>query len=476
MPIEYSTADHSVSERDTLAEATARIDRNPLALAYVTDGDGKVAGRLTPQDVESALARGTTRDAPVAVAMASAGSGVDGVMPVLDAANRLAGVRTPVGERKIPIAEPTLGGNELRYVTECVETNWISSQGSFVRRFETEFAARLGVPHALAVSNGTVALHLALAAFGIGPGDEVIVPNLTFAATINAVIYTGATPVIVDVSADTWNMDPDAFAAAITPRTKAVIPVHLYGQPADMAPICAIARRRGIFVVEDAAEAVGSNLEGTACGAIGDCGTFSFYSNKLITTGEGGMVVFKDDAIAARARMLRDHGMNPAKRYWHDEVGFNYRLTNLQAAIGCAQLEQIDGFLARKKSIAARYVSQLAGTPEIECPHVIDGFDNSYWVFSVAIDRAKVDLDRDALIERLSKAGIDSRPLFYCLDEMPPYRGYSGNRAFPVAKRLSDTGLSLPSSTSIKDEEIDFVAGTFKRIVSARRLARSLAA
>ncbi|MBL8833896.1 MAG: aminotransferase class I/II-fold pyridoxal phosphate-dependent enzyme [Rhodospirillales bacterium] len=476
MPIEYSTSDHSVSERDTLAEAATRLDRNPLALVFVTDPDGRVAGRVTPQDVEAALSRGAKRDAKVTAAMAPVGSGDDGVLPVLDSAKKLAGLRTPVGARKIPIAEPTLGGNELRYVTECVETNWISSQGSFVRRFEAEFAARLGVPHALAVSNGTVALHLALAAFGIGPGDEVIVPDLTFAATINAVVYTGATPVIVDIAPDTWSMDSDAFAAAITPRTKAVIPVHLYGQPADMDPICAIAKRRGIFVVEDAAEAVGSKLDGTPCGAIGDCGTFSFYSNKLITTGEGGMVVFKDDAVAARARMLRDHGMNPAKRYWHDEVGFNYRLTNLQAAIGCAQLEQIDGFLARKKSIAARYLSRFAGTAEIECPHAVEGFDNSFWVFSVAVDRGKVDLDRDALIERLSTAGIDSRPLFYCLHEMPPYRGYAGNRAFPVAKRLSDSGLSLPSSTSIRDEEIDFVAGTFKRIVAARRLVRAIAA
>ena len=174
--------------------------------------------------------------------------------------------------------------------------------------------------------------------------------------------------------------------------------------------------------------------------------------------------------------MLRDHGMNPAKRYWHDEVGFNYRLTNLQAAIGCAQLEQIDGFLARKKSIAKRYVERFAGAAEIECPRVLDGFDNSYWVFSVAVDRAQVDLDRDDLIARLGEAGIDSRPLFYCMHEMPPYKGYAGNREFPVAKRLSATGLSLPSSTSIRDDEIDFVAGTFRRILDARRLARKIAA
>ncbi|MBI1245744.1 MAG: aminotransferase class I/II-fold pyridoxal phosphate-dependent enzyme [Alphaproteobacteria bacterium] len=400
-------------------------------------------------------------------------NGSGNVIALVDGERRPVGFHSPASARRVPIAEPQLGGNELKYVTECIETNWISSQGSFVKRFEEEFARRLGVPHALAVSNGTVALHLALAAYGIGPGDEVIVPDLTFAATLNAVIYTGATPIIVDVARDTWNMDPEAVAAAITPRTKAIMPVHLYGQPADMAPILAIARRRGLMVVEDAAEAVGAAWQGTPCGAIGDCGTFSFFSNKLVTTGEGGMVVFKDDAIAARARRLRDHGMNPQKRYWHDEVGFNYRLTNLQAAIGCAQLEQLDGFLARKRQISTFYEKRLSKIAEIETPHILPDFANSYWVFSIIADCAALGLSRDQLMARLGAAGVDTRPLFYCMHEMPPYKTYAGNRDFPISAHLSANGLSLPSSTSITEAELEYVAGTIERIVGARRLARS---
>jgi perosamine synthetase len=326
------------------------------------------------------------------------------------------------------------------------------------------------------VSNGTVALHLALAAYGIGPGDEVIVPDLTFAATLNAVIYTGATPVLVDVAADTWNMDPDAVAAAITPRTKAIMPVHLYGQPTDMAPILALAKRRGLVVVEDAAEAVGAKWNGIPCGAIGDCGTFSFFSNKLMTTGEGGMVVFKDDAIAARARRLRDHGMNPQRRYWHDEVGFNYRLTNLQAAIGCAQLEQLAGFLESKKRLSTHYNRRFASIAEIECPTVRDGFENSYWVYTIVLDCAALGVSRDAFMAKLASAGIDTRPIFYCMHDMPPYKGFAGNREFPVSARISANGLSLPSSTSITQAELDFVADTVVRLVAAHRLAAPAAA
>ena len=485
-------ADLLVRDSDSLGTALARLDSSPLGLLFATDADGRLSGRLSASEIEAALARGMNLSLRVgaamvpdaggvpadldAAALAKRANGSGAVLALVDGERRPVGYHSPASQRRVPIAEPKLGGNELKYVTECIETNWISSQGSFVRRFESEFAARLGVPHALAVSNGTVALHLALAAYGIGPGDEVIVPDLTFAATLNAVIYTGATPVLVDVAPDTWNMDPEAVAAAITPRTKAIMPVHLYGQPTDMGPILALAKRRGLVVVEDAAEAAGSSWEGTPCGAIGDCGTFSFFSNKLITTGEGGMVVFKDDAIAARARRLRDHGMNPAKRYWHDEVGFNYRLTNLQAAIGCAQLEQIDGFLARKKEIAAVYEKRFAHVPEIETPRILPGFGNAYWVFSIIADCAALGITRDQLMARLAAAGVDSRPLFYCMHEMPPYKGYAGNRAFPVADRLSQNGLSLPSSTSITAAELEYVAATVERVVGARRLAMAHAA
>ena len=231
--------------------------------------------------------------------------------------------RPAIGRLPIPVNEPVVPDEARRLVNEAMDSGWLSSAGPMVPRFEQAFADLLGVRHAVATSSGTTALHLALAALGIGPGDEVIVPDLTFAATINTVIHAGATPVIVDVDRRTWNMDPAAVEAALSPRTRAIMPVHLYGQPADMDALGAIARRHGLRIVEDAAEAIGANLRGAACGTIGDAGTFSFFSNKVITTGEGGAVVFRDAEAAQRARRLRDHGMNPAKRYWHDEVGYN---------------------------------------------------------------------------------------------------------------------------------------------------------
>ncbi|MBI3453121.1 MAG: DegT/DnrJ/EryC1/StrS family aminotransferase [Rhodospirillales bacterium] len=377
--------------------------------------------------------------------------------------------------RRIPVAEPVLTGNELKYLSECVTTSWISSQGPFVRRFENEFARLIDARNALAVSNGTVALHLALLAFGIGPGDEVIVPDLTFAATANAVIHAGATPVIVDVGAESWNLDPEMVAAAITPRTRAIMPVHLYGQPAEMDALMELAERHGLIVIEDAAEAVGARYKGRPCGSIGHAGAFSFFSNKLITTGEGGMVVFQDAQIAERARILRDHGMNPGRRYWHDEVGYNYRLTNMQAAIGCAQVEQMGRFFTRKMEIAAAYRARLTGIDGLRLPTEIPGRVNSYWMFSVICDLARLGLARDDIVSRLANAGIETRPLFYPLHTMPPYRGYAGNREFPNASHLSDGGLSLPSSITLTDAEIDYICGVIARLYGTRRLVQRAA-
>jgi len=460
-----------VRDSDTLAAALAALDANGLGLAFAIDGNGRLAGRLDPDGISRRLTTGGKLGDPVSSATSVARSHRDGISVLTDGDNRPIDLVIPVRKR-IPVAEPVLGGNELAYVTECIKTNWISSQGPFVKRFETDFAARIGAEHALAVSNGTVALHLALLAFGIGPGDEVIVPDLTFAASINAIIYTGATPVIVDVERSTWNLDPEATAAAITPRTKAIMPVHLYGQPANMDAIMALAKEHGLKVIEDAAEAAGSSHNGRSCGAIGDAGTFSFFSNKLITTGEGGMVVFRDADAAERARRLRDHGMDPAKRYWHLEVGYNYRLTNMQAALGCAQLEQMDGFLARKLAVARRYCEGLANVPNLTLPAKLPGYENSYWAFSIIPDMDKLGMSRDDFMAKLGKAGIDSRPLFYPLHEMQPYKAYAGNRAFAATDWLSRNGLSLPSATSLPDAEVDYICGVIARIHEVRRLLR----
>lgn len=477
-----------IRDSESLRASLAALDRPGPAIGITVDQSGRYRGLIDPASIESAMTAGHGPDAPAAVAtrpdgaLAASAAKPDierllaqtSFVPLLDAEQRPVDFASPARERRIPVAEPSLTGNELKYVTECVETGWISSQGSFVKRFEAEIAKRLGVEHVLAVSNGTVALHLALLALGVGPGDEVLVPNLTFAATINTVIQVGATPVIVDVDPHSWNMDPAAAAAAITPRTRAIMPVHLYGQPAEMDALMALADRHGLFVVEDAAEAMGSAYKGKCCGAIGDAGTFSFFSNKLITTGEGGAVVFRDGVVAQRARRLRDHGMDAAKRYWHVEVGYNYRLTNLQAAVGCAQLEQLGEFLAAKIDIAQKYGARLGKVEGLTLPAALPGLLNSYWAYSVIGDFSSLGITRDEFMGRLDKAGIETRPLFYPLHVMPPYGAYAGNRSFPVTTTLSDGGLSLPSAVTLTAAELNYISGVIERQVAARRLARRI--
>jgi perosamine synthetase len=468
-----SINDLIVRQQDDIGNALRVLDQSALGVAFAVDNNGCFAGTLHAADLESV----TSTDASLASAMPQPvknGTGAT-IAPVLDRDNKPVDFTSPGRSRRVAIAEPDLSGNEKAYVTECLDTNWISSQGEFVRRFERDFAARLGVPHALAVSNGTVALHLALVAFGIGPDDEVIVPELTFAATINTVLYVGAKPVIVDVDPKTWNICPEATAAAITSKTKAIMPVHLYGQPADMDALNALAKKHNLVIIEDAAEAIGAKYKGTPCGAVGDSGCFSFFSNKLLTTGEGGMVVFKDDAVAERARRLRDHGMDPAKRYWHNEVGFNYRLTNLQAAIGCAQLERLDDLFGRKMAIADQYKRRLASIPEITLPANLPGLTNSHWMISIVVDFAALGIGRLEFMQRLAQAGIETRPLFYPLHEMPPYKPFAGNTAYPVTDHLSANGLSLPSGVLLQPAEVDYVCDVIENQIRTRRLMRRFA-
>lgn len=483
-----SLIDHVIQNNQSLRATLAALDRPGPALGVAVDPAGRYRGLIDAASIESAITAGHDPDAPAAAAIRADGALAAsaapdeiqrqvekvGFVPLLDGDRRPVDFASPARKRRIPVAEPSLSGNELKYVTECIETGWISSQGGFVKRFEAEIAKRLGAEHVLAVSNGTVALHLAVLALGIGPGDEVLVPNLTFAATINTVIQAGATPVIVDVDPHSWNIDPAAAAAAITPRTKAIMPVHLYGQPADMDALMALAKRHGLFVIEDAAEAMGSSYKDRPCGAIGDAGTFSFFSNKLITTGEGGAVVFRDAAVAQRARRLRDHGMEPAKRYWHVEVGYNYRLTNLQAAVGCAQLERLDEFLARKLEVAGQYGARLGKVEGLTIPAAIPGLMNSYWAYSVVGDFPSLGITRDEFMGRLDKAGIETRPLFYPLHVMPPYGAFAGNRTFPVTAKLSDGGVSLPSAVTLTTAETSYISGVIERQFATRRLARRM--
>lgn len=366
-----------------------------------------------------------------------------------------------LGASIIPVAEPLIGERELAYVTDAVRSGWVSSKGPYVTAFEAAIARMCATDHAVAVSSGTTGLHLALAALGVGPGDEVIVPAYTFVATASVVRHVGATPVIVDVDPGHWCIDPTAIAQRITPRTKAIIPVHLFGHPAEMDAILRLAHDRGIKVIEDAAEALGAEFDGRPTGGLGDVGVFSFFGNKLITTGEGGMVVTQDRALAERMRMLRDHGMDPERKYWHPEVGFNFRMTNLQAALGVAQAEQVGVFLARKREIGRRYVEALRPLRGLTFQQTAPWANSSFWLFTMLIEET-FGMDPTQLGAALLARGVDSRPGFVPLHSMPPYRCAG---PYPVADRLGRQALSLPCAVSLTEEQQEYV------IESVRELA-----
>jgi perosamine synthetase len=365
---------------------------------------------------------------------------------------------------RYPVAEPEIGEEELRNVVEAVKNGWISSKGKFVEEFENSFAKYVGTKYSVATSNGTAALHLALASLGIGPGDEVIVPDLTFAATINAVLYVGAKPVIVDIDPNYWCLDPSKLEEAITSRTKAIIPVHLYGHPCDMDAIIEVAERHGLFVIEDAAEAHGAEYKDQKVGNFGHIACFSFYGNKIITTGEGGMCLTNDEELAEKMRILRDHGMDPKKRYWHNVVGFNYRMTNLQAAIGVAQLGKIEKFIERKRRIARLYAEGLSSIDGITLHPEMPWAKCVYWLYSILINEEKLGLSRDVLAGKLQRYGIETRNLFYTLHEMPPYRKYA-NSSYPASSTISRKGLSLPSSVKLNEEDIEYITQKIKEAI-----------
>jgi perosamine synthetase len=367
----------------------------------------------------------------------------------------------PEPERRafIPIAEPSLGEREVELVSDAVRSGWVSSIGEYVTAFEEELASRCGVAYAIATSNGTTALHLALAVAGIGPDDEVIVPSLTFVATAAAVRYVGASPVLAESDPAHWCVDPEDAAKRITPRTRALVAVDLYGHPADMNTLAELASEHDLVLIEDAAESLGADYRGRPAGGLGLLGVLSFYGNKLITTGEGGAVLTDDPALAERARLLRDHAMDPKRRYWHGEIGFNYRITNMQAALGVAQLERLDEFLDRKRTIAAVYRAGLQDIPGVTLQEEADWATSSWWMTTLRIDAA-CGVDRDEVAARLRADGVDSRPAFVPLHLLPHLQQDS---ALPVAEAVGAEGLSLPSSTSLTDSELDHVIGSVHR-------------
>jgi perosamine synthetase len=363
----------------------------------------------------------------------------------------------------IPISQPFLSSKEEAYALDALRSGWISSIGPYIIEFEKAFAAYCGTEHALAASNGTTALHLALAALGIASGDEVIVPDLSFIASANAVAYTGATPVLVDIDPDTLCLSPRAVERAITPRTRAIMPVHLYGHPADMDAINAIAATRNLLVIEDAAESHGAKYKGKPTGGLGHCGAFSFYGNKIMTTGEGGMITTNDHDLYQKAKILRDHGMDPTRRYWYNERGFNYRMTNIQAAIGLAQLEQIDAFVAKRHEIAGWYRQLIHTSADVRLNHVADWASCCYWMVCLevdAFDRPK----RDRFIAALREKNVDSRPYFYPMSVMPMYA--DSTRLNAVSARKSQIGVNLPTYYALTRGQAERVADTVNRTLT----------
>ena len=364
----------------------------------------------------------------------------------------------------IPVCEPTLSGNELQYVEQAIKTNWISSAGSFIHDFEATFAAACGTRYGIACANGTVAIHLALATLGLEPGDEVLLPAFTMIATINAVTYCGATPVLVDSEPDYWQMDVQQAAEKITPRTKAIVPVHIYGHPVDMDPLMEAAQAHGVAVIEDAAEAHGGEYKGRRCGGLGDAATFSFYGNKIITTGEGGMVTTNNAEIAKLAWNLRDHAFSTERHFWHKFVGFNYRMTNLQAAVGLAQVEQLDKFVAARRRNAAEYTSRLQDIPGITTPPQAEWAKNVYWMYGILVDKDAYGMNRDQLRQALAEHGIETRTFFIPMHCQPVYWQMFKGQRYPVAERLCRDGFYLPSASSLTLEEIEYIAGVIREV------------
>lgn len=469
-------SDVCIGQDGTIRQTVELMDVNCLGVAFITDGD-RLLGVVSDGDFRRAVLRGEADlDAPVTSIMnrnpatLSVGAGAEETFMAL--ATGLAegkrvfprvdedGVIRDFSYREhwglLPVAEPELTGSEAAYVLQCLEQNWISSSGSFVREFEKGFAAYTGLSRPVAVSNGTVAITLALQALGLASGDEVIVPSATFAATANAVVAAQGVPVLADVDDVTWGLSPASVEPLIGLRTRAIIAVHLYGSPCDVAGLRALADEHGLLLVEDCAEAIGTTAAGAHVGALSDAATFSFFGNKTLTTGEGGMVFFSSSEAEARARQLRDHGMSPTRRYWHDVVGYNYRLTNIQAAIGVAQVERADHLVGRKISIGRQYEAGVAEIAGVSVMPVSPFGESSYWLVPVLVDPELVGY-RDMLMELLASEGIQTRVTFPALHTMPAFAAYRQAEAFPVSDIIESRGVCLPNTPRMTEESVSFI-------------------
>lgn len=367
----------------------------------------------------------------------------------------------------LPVNEPLLDGREKELLMQCIDTGWISSDGPFVAEFENQFAKYIGVKYGVAVCNGTAALETALYAAGISPGDEVILPSFTIISCVLAVLRLGAVPVLVDAELETWNMDVTQLEARITPKTKAIMPVHIYGHPVDMDPLLQLAKKHNLLVIEDAAEVHGAEYKGRKCGSIGHISAFSFYANKIITTGEGGMVLTSDSAMAERARSYRNLCFRPEKRFLHTELGQNYRMTNLQAALGVAQVERIEEFVMIKRRLGAYYRNKLADIKGIKGQVEKPWAKTVYWMYCIELDKT-LGITAEEMMSTLAKKGIGTRPFFLGLHEQPALHkmGLFQNEYYPVTERIARQGLYLPSGLTLKESQVDEVVSAVRAVIS----------
>jgi perosamine synthetase len=367
----------------------------------------------------------------------------------------------------IPVNEPLLNGNEKKYLAESIDTGWISSEGPFVKQFEQQLAERVQRKYGIAVSNGSVALDAAVAALEISKGDEVIVPTFTIISCAAAIIRAGGIPVLIDCDPHTWNMDVSQIEAKLTPRTKAIMVVHIYGLPVDLDPILAIADKHGLKIIEDAAEMHGQTYKNRPCGSFGDISTFSFYPNKHITTGEGGMLLTNDEELAKKCTSLRNLCFQAQKRFVHEELGWNMRMSNLQAAIGVAQLERLDEFIVRKRRMGQLYTELLADIPGIQLPLPQTEYaDNIYWVYGLVL-KDEVPFDAGAAMQYLRELHIGTRPFFWCMHEQPVLKkmGLFEGESYPVAEKIARRGFYIPSGLAITEEQIERVAIAIKELL-----------
>lgn len=471
---EARLADFTCGPTESLFAAAEKCLDNRVGQCFLVDAQHRVLGRITLDEIRGMILDGRAsldtslqqsfsagEGSHVCAAAAEGARTSEVVTPILAEDGRLIDIRIDRSRQFVPIAQPDLSHHELRAVLDAVLSSWISSKGAYIEKFEQEFSSFVGMRHGVATSNGTVALHLALLALGIGPGDEVIIPDLTFAATINAVLYCGATPVVVDVDEASWTMSVAQVAQAYTSRTKAIIPVHLYGRPAEIEKIAEFARCHDLRVIEDCAEAHGAKCAGRRVGQFSDISCFSFYANKIITTGEGGMCLTNSDSLAASLKEMRSHGMTPSRSYWHERVGYNYRLTNMQAAIGLMQLRKIDQTLQRNQKLQRLYRDHLAGIPGIRfAPPLSADYEPVVWLACALVPAAA----RAALIEAAAQAEIELRPFFHPLSEMPPYRQFG--RFCPNSAALARTGLNLPTSAAVDTRVVEKVAKIFQQTLA----------